>query len=106
MTHKTELLAWFRRGLSITPAEAVDQWRNYRLADTVYRLREDGYNIRTEIMEGTSRAGHPIRFARYHFISGPKGEAAPRPMPTLPDCSRPEQEYDLLRRLRRFVFGY
>ena len=74
MTHKTELLAWFRRGLSITPAEAVDRFNNYRLADTVYQLREAGHNIRTETMERINDEGRRVTFARYHWISGPKGE--------------------------------
>lgn len=74
MTHKAQLLAWFRRGLSITPAEAVNQWNNYRLADTVYQLREDGHNIRTETMERINSEGRRVTYARYHWIAGPKGE--------------------------------
>jgi hypothetical protein len=76
MTHKEHLLSWFRRGLSITPAEAVDRWNNYRLADTVYQLRQDGHCIHTELMERTNDDGRKVVWARYSYISGPRGEQA------------------------------
>ena len=74
MTHKTELLAWFRRGLSITPAEAVDRFNNYRLADTVYQLRRDGHCINTQTMERINDEGRRVIWARYSYVCGPKGE--------------------------------
>lgn len=75
MTHKAELLAWFKRGLSITPAEAVDRLNNYRLADTVYQLRMDGHQIHTDIMERTNDEGRRVTYTRYSYISGPCGDA-------------------------------
>lgn len=73
-THKQHLLAWFRRGKSITSIEAINQWGDTRLADTVARLKEKGHDIRTELMERTNANGHKTRFDRYHYISGPQGE--------------------------------
>lgn len=106
MTHKDELLAWFRRGLSITPAEAVDQWRNYRLADTVYQLREDGHEIHTEIMERTNDDGRRVKWARYVYISGPRGETVtPRPMFAPCDAAPAKREANGLQRLWQAVFG-
>ena len=106
MTHKTELLAWFRRGLSITPAEAVDQWRNYRLADTVYQLRRDGHQINTQTMERTNENGRRVTWARYSYICGPGKETYdPRPLPASPDCSAPKPKDDLMHKVWRAIFG-
>lgn len=100
MTHKDELLAWFRRGLSITPAEAVDRFRNYRLSDTVYRLRQEGHHIHTEMMERINDDGRRIVWARYHYISGPRGETfIAQPMPAPCDDAPAERKANGLSRL-------
>lgn len=106
MPHKDELLAWFRRGLSITPAEAVDQFSNYRLADTVFNLREDGHRIDTELMIRRNDFGRTIRYAKYHYIHGPKGEthqAASVPAPL--DDTPAERQANIVRRMWGAVFG-
>jgi hypothetical protein len=102
MTHKEHLLSWFRRGLSITPAEAVDQWRNYRLADTVYQLRQDGHCIHTELMERTNDDGRKVVWARYSYISGPRGEQADSAgaVSASQDPAPAERKTDLVSRLR------
>ena len=99
MTHKEHLLSWFRRGLSITPAEAVDQWNNYRLADTVYSLRQDGHLIHTELMERINADGRRVTWARYSYISGPNGEAASADMPASCDPAPAERKGGGLSRL-------
>lgn len=100
MTHKTELLAWFRRGLSITPAEAVDRFRNYRLADTVLKLRREGHQIHTELMESVNADGRKSKYARYHYLCGPKGETVPTQ-----DDAPSEAEHNFLRSLWRSFRG-
>ena len=112
MTHKDKLLSWFRRGLSITPAEAVDQWSNYRLADTVYQLRQDGHQINTQTMERINEDGRRVTWARYTYQCGPKGETVtpapqacdPRSLPASQD-EPAGQDDNLLRRMRRAFFG-
>ena len=102
MTHKDELLAWFKRGLTITPAEAVERWDNYRLADTVYNLRQDGHMIHTETMERINDDGRRITWARYHYISGPRGEQADSAgdMPSQSHPAPAERQGSFMQRLR------
>lgn len=76
MTHKDELLDWFAESKAITPAEAVQEMRNFRLADTVYNLRQDGHTITTEMVERTRKDGRTVRWARYHYVSGPSEAVA------------------------------
>ena len=103
MTHKAELLAWFRRGLSITPVEAVVMWNNYRLADTVYQLRRDGHCINTQTMERINDEGRRVTWARYSYVSGPKGngemEQAVQPSE---DSAPAKPKSDVLHRLRSY----
>ncbi len=97
MTHKEELLAWFKRGLTITPAEAVDRWNNYRLADTVYQLRQDGHMIHTETMERINADGRRVTWARYSWIGEPMSAQIDPPVT--------ERQGNFLSRLRAKVRG-
>jgi hypothetical protein len=105
MTHKQHLLAWFRRGLSITPAVAVGQWSNYRLADTVYQLRQDGHHIHTQTMERMNDDGRRVTWARYSYISGPNGEAVSADMPAFIDPDPAEREGGGMRKVWTAIFG-
>jgi len=54
------------RGRPITQATAIDLYKVYRLADVIYKLRKDGFNIITEPMEVNTMYGW-TRIARYHL---------------------------------------
>ena len=72
LAHTDLLLRWFDEvSLSITPAQAVAELDNFRLADTVFNLRGMGYEIETEMVERVRFDGRTVRHARYHFRAAP-----------------------------------
>lgn len=58
---------------TITSVEAFKLYGITRLASCINRLRNNGYDIRTVMMEGETRYGEPCRFAKYVYV-GKKGE--------------------------------
>ena len=47
-THKTRLLNYLKEFGSITSLEAIRDLGNTRLADTIFRLKKEGFNIISE----------------------------------------------------------
>ena len=60
-TQRQRVLAHLMSGKSITPIEALDLYGSFRLSSIIFDLREQGYDIRTEMV--TIRKG--TRVARY-----------------------------------------
>jgi hypothetical protein len=60
-SQRQTVLTHLRRRSSISPMEALVSYGIYRLADVIYRLRELGYGIVTEMK--TDEAGH--KYAKY-----------------------------------------
>lgn len=50
---------------SITSIDAIYLYGATRLSAIIYNLREDGYNIITETMNGINRYGNPTQYAKY-----------------------------------------
>ena len=50
---------------SITHLEAESEYGCTRLAARIADLRDRGYSISSEMVEGKNRFGEPIRFMRY-----------------------------------------
>ena len=51
MSQKTEILTHLETGASITPIEALMQYGIFRLADVIFKLREDGHDITTDTIK-------------------------------------------------------
>ena len=47
--------------------DALELYGVMRLAARISDLRYDGYHIDTEMVEGTSRFGEKVRYAKYHL---------------------------------------
>lgn len=60
------VLRRLKRG-PLTPQQALEQLGVYRLAAVVYRLRDAGHPIVTEIVKVPCRSGGAGRIARYHL---------------------------------------
>lgn len=54
-THKTRVLSYIQKYGSITAIEGIRDLGNTRLSDTIFRLRNDGYNIVTEDLQVPTR---------------------------------------------------
>ena len=75
MTQKEDILAHLKKGHSITPLEALSQFGCFRLASVVCKLKNEGYNIKSNIQEIYTEEGVK-KFARYWI---PKEEKKPCP---------------------------
>ena len=65
-TQKKTILEHLHRFGSIEPLTALREYGVYRLSAIIYELRKDGYNIKTDDMEGRSRiTGKPVHYALY-----------------------------------------
>jgi len=67
MSDKSRVLEHLRSHGTITPLEAFTGFGCYRLGARIWDLRHDGYDITTEMVEGTDQHGEPMRYAKYHF---------------------------------------
>ena len=43
----SQILAWLKRGRTLTPRQALDLFDCFRLSARIYDLRDEGYNIKT-----------------------------------------------------------
>ena len=62
MTQNDRVLAWLRRGRSLTAAEAVRRWSIHRLAARVRDLRDRGVDVQCHL-ESRGR----VHWARYYL---------------------------------------
>lgn len=51
MTQKERILNHLKRFGSITQLEAINLYWDWRLSDKIYRLKKDGYDIKTETLK-------------------------------------------------------
>ena len=64
MSQQLEILRYLKKQ-PITPLEALEGIGCFRLAARIKELREQGYNIRTDMMESEGKT-----FARYTLLRG------------------------------------
>ena len=63
MSKTAKVLAHLKKGKTITSWQAIQNFRATRLADIVFRLRGNGFNIATEMIEDGK-----LRYARYRMM--------------------------------------
>jgi ribosomal protein S8 len=61
MTQQTDILSHLKRHGHITAIEALDEYRCFRLAAIILKLRGKGHNIITTFFT-TSTKAHPARY--------------------------------------------
>tara|TARA_R100000963_G_C4567668_1_gene53855 strand:- start:37 stop:306 length:270 start_codon:yes stop_codon:yes gene_type:complete len=64
------ILADLIDGKSITPIDALEKYGCFRLAAVVYNLKEDGYDVNTDIVNNKLSGK---KYARYSLNSDTKG---------------------------------
>jgi len=67
MTQSNRLLDYLKLHGTINPLESWQQLGIYRLSDTVFRLRKQGYLIRTDLVEVKNQFNEVCRVANYVF---------------------------------------
>lgn len=63
-TQADQILLHLQSGQTITPIEALELFRCFRLAARIESLRKDGHNILTEMVESPEGK----RYARYSLV--------------------------------------
>lgn len=66
---KQRVLDYIRETGSITQLEAIKELGVMRLADVVFRMKKDGYAIKTELVPVKTRYG-TTHIARYSEVKG------------------------------------
>ena len=65
MTQCEKVLNYINQFGSITAAEAVMDLGVYRLSARISDLRDEGYNIKSEMESGRNRFGEKTHYSRY-----------------------------------------
>lgn len=68
MNRKEEVLEYLKLNKSITQLQALQLFWNWRLSDTIYRLKKDGYNITSENIKVTKKDGTQAIVSKYTLI--------------------------------------
>ncbi len=66
-TQKDRVLQHLEENKSITSWEAIKEYGCTRLADVVFRLKDD-YIINTDMVDSTNRFGDKVRYAKYNLV--------------------------------------
>jgi len=66
-SQKKAVLAHLKQYGRITPLEALRLYGCYRLSSVIFRLRNDGHDIKTVNRTGRSRYGGVVNFAEYRI---------------------------------------
>ncbi len=65
INQKEEILKHLKEFGKITSLEAIKEYGVTRLADKVYKLRKEGFNISTEMKQFTNRYGNKAQYGIY-----------------------------------------
>lgn len=64
----SEIIAHLRKHKQITSYEAIKRFGVTRLSGIIFILRERGFGIETEMVQGKNRYGHTTSYAIYHLV--------------------------------------
>ena len=65
LTQYDRVLMYLQKNKTITSLQAIDLFGATRLSAIIYDLRNDGYDIATEIETGLNRFSEKTHFAKY-----------------------------------------
>lgn len=65
LNQKQKVLRHLKEVGSINPLMALKEYSIMRLAAVVYDLKDEGYNIETDIVKSKNRFGEKVSFAKY-----------------------------------------
>ena len=68
-SQKSEILRYMKSHKGITSVQAFERFGITRLADIIYTLRQEGYEIETENITKKNRYGHSVTFAKYSLVA-------------------------------------
>ena len=65
MTGKERILNYLKKYKSITQLQAINLFWDWRLSDKIYRLKKDGYNIKSEKLKVKRADGTNAYVSKY-----------------------------------------
>lgn len=68
MSKKEKVLEYLKQHKTITQLEALKMWWDWRLSASIYLLRKDGYNIKSEQLTIQKSDGTTGYVAKYTMI--------------------------------------
>ena len=67
-TQKEEVLRHLMTYRTITSFEAIKEYNITRLADKIYQLRKEGFNISSTLKKFTNKYGNTSSYSIYKFV--------------------------------------
>ena len=67
-TQKSEVLKFMQTHKGITSIQAFERFGITRLADIIYKLPQEGFEIESEQLTTKNRYGHVVNYARYSLV--------------------------------------
>lgn len=67
-TQINDIINHLRKYKKITSFDAVNKYGATRLSGIIFKLKNRGYEIETEIVNGKTRYGNHVRYAVYHLV--------------------------------------
>lgn len=64
----SDIIAHLRKYKTITSYEAIRKYGATRLSGIIFILRDKGFGIETEMIQGKNRYGHATNYAVYHLV--------------------------------------
>lgn len=64
----SEVIAHLKKYKTITSYEAIKKYGATRLSGIIFILRDKGFGIETEMIQGKNRYGHVTNYAVYHLV--------------------------------------
>lgn len=75
-SQKSEILDYLKVVGHIDSMTAIERFGATRLSDIIYKLRKDGYNIASRLVQGKNRYGHNTNYSVYTLIKGAESHGA------------------------------
>lgn len=69
LTQKEKVLRHLKEVGSITPLDAMREYAIMRLSAIIFNLKDEGYNIKSEIETSKNRFGEKCKFSRYTLVT-------------------------------------
>lgn len=68
MTQREKVLKHLKKHKKISPMDAFTKYHITRLAAVIFDLRDDGYEIETDMVNKKNEEGEQVRYAVYRLV--------------------------------------
>jgi hypothetical protein len=65
LSQKEKVLRHLKEIGSLTPIDALKEYSIMRLSSRIYELKDEGYNIKSELISGINKFKEKVSFSKY-----------------------------------------